>query len=230
MEDLPTNQEDIVKQPDITRDSSQEPEVVAKQLSTHHPKGYPYTFFEADTYFKLLLALGTYMSFLLLYPTYSAWFIFFQGFCINLWVYLLHRACHLLPNIPLNYHLYSHHNKLFSLPRPLELICEFFTNFSWFLLILLVKYAFDLSSISTSLVLFIGLWYSSVHVVNLSLFPHMEHKLHHTDYTVNFGPPYIDYLFGTLQVEDNYTADYELPNGIASFAIVYALRQLFQID
>jgi len=89
---------------------------------------------------------------------------------------------------------------------------------------------FDLKYISTSLVLFIGIWYSSVHVVNLSLFPHIEHKLHHGDYTVNYGPPYIDYLFGTLQVDEPYTADYEIPNGIASFALVYALRQYYQLD
>jgi hypothetical protein len=201
-----------------------------EEAKSAHAKGYSYTFFEADSYFKLLLASGTYMSFQLLYPAYSPGFIFFQSFCINIWVYLLHRACHLLPNIPLNYHLYSHHNKQFHLSRPLELFCEFFTNFSWFLLILLLKYCFDLQLISTSLVLFLGLWYSSVHVVNLSLFPHMEHKLHHHDYTVNYGPPYIDYLFGTLQVEDGYTADYEIPNGIASFAIVYALRQMYQLD
>jgi len=201
-----------------------------EQVKSAHSKGYSYTFFEANDYFKLLLAIGTYLSFQLLYPSYSIWFIYLQSFCINIWVYLIHRASHLLPNIPLNYHLYSHHNKLFNLPRPLELVCEFFTNFSWFLLILLLKTVFDLKFISTSLVLFIGLWYSSVHVVNLSLFPHMEHKLHHSDYTVNFGPPYIDYLFGTLQVEDGYTADYEIPNGIASFAIVYALRQLVQLD
>jgi hypothetical protein len=210
-----------------TKDSSENQTMAAGGA---HTKGRPYTLFEAFTYFKLLLVSAAFMSLQLLYPTYSPAFIFFQSFCIKFWVYFLHRACHLLPNISLNYHLYSHHNKLLNLPRPLELVFEFLTNFSWFLILLVVKYIFDLQIISTTLVLFIGLWYSSVHVINLSLFSHIEHKVHHADYTVNFGPSHIDYLFGTLQVEDNYTADSEVLNGMASFAIVYALRQWFQFD
>ena len=163
---------------------------------------------------------------LLVHPHVSALSAAAQLIFLNIWVYLIHRFCHLLPNMPLNYHLYSHHNKLLNLPKPVELSFEFVTNFSWFLLLLAFVYVFDISILNPILIIFIGLWYSSIHVLNLSLGDHIEHKIHHKNYTVNYGPAATDYIFGTLDVGDNkdYNTIYEIKNGLLFFFILKALR------
>jgi len=180
--------------------------------------------------FLLLFSIGSFLSLFLVYPQYSAFSIAIQLIAINLWVYWIHRLSHALPNQPWNYHIYSHHNKQLGLSRPLELVCEFLTDFSWFLLLLALKFGFHMDFLSSSLILFVGLWYSSVHVLNLSLGNHIEHKIHHIDYNYNYGPAYIDFLFGTLKVDKDYTADFEIPNGLAAFGIVKVLQPFFQLD
>jgi ATP/ADP translocase len=76
------------------------------------------------------------------------------------------------------------------------------------------------------LILFIGLWYSSVHVLNQSLVPNIEHSRHHTDNSCNFGPSQIDFMFGTLNVEEGYTADYQVINGVVLYIIFDLIRRL----
>lgn len=190
---------------------------------------YNYTIFSGIYSFLLLFSVGSLLSLYLVYPSYSAFSIAVQLVLINFWVYAIHRLCHHLPNQVWNYHIYSHHNKLLNLPRPVELICEFFTDFSWFILLLGIKFLFNLD-LSTALILFVGVWYSSVHVLNLSLGDHIEHRIHHKDHTYNYGPAYMDFLFGTLKVDKNYTSDFEIPNGLVAFGIVKALQYYNVID
>ena len=191
---------------------------------------YKYTLFSGIYSFLLLLSVGSLVSLHLVYPAYSAFSIALQLIGVNLWVYWIHRLCHSLPNQVWNYHIYSHHNKLLGLPRPIELFFEFFTDFSWFLLLLGLKFFFQWDWLSTSIILFVGIWYSSVHVLNLSLGNHIEHKVHHIDYTYNYGPAYIDFIFGTLKVDKDYTSDFEIPNGIVAFGIVKALQVWLGFD
>jgi len=191
---------------------------------------YNYTLFSGIYSFLLLLSVGSLLSLYLVYPAYSPFSIGLQLTGVNLWVYLIHRICHSLPNQVWNYHIYSHHNKLLGLSRPVELICEFFTDFSWFLLLLGIKLFFQFDWLSTSIILFVGIWYSTVHVLNLSLGNYIEHKLHHVNHEYNYGPPYMDFLFGTLKVDKDYTSDFEIPNGVGAFVIVKALQLWLGID
>ena len=170
------------------------------------------------------------MSVLLVYPNFSYGSICLQLLFLSNWVYWIHRLSHSLPNTPLNYHIYSHHNKLLELPRPIELAFEFLTDLSWFGILLLLKYLFNIKSLSNTLILFIGIWYSSVHVINLSLFNDPVHKYHHKDFAYNYGPPYIDFMFGTLQMDASYTTDFEIINGIILFFILKAINKLIPLD
>jgi len=181
-----------------------------------------YTVFNYIYSFSLLFVFSIITSVLLVYPTYSYISILKQLIFLNIWVYWAHRFFHSLPNIPINYHLYSHHKKQLQLSRPIELLFEFITDFSWFLILLVLKYYFKIDSLSTILILFIGLWYSSVHVINLSLFNDKVHKIHHIDHTYNYGPPYIDFIFGTLKMDKSYTTNHEILNGLILFFIFKA--------
>jgi len=191
---------------------------------------YKYTIFSGAYSFLLLFVTGSYLSLMLVYPQFSAFSIAVQLIAINMWVYWIHRLCHSLPNQFWNYHLYSHHNKLLNLPRPVELICEFFTDFSWFLLLLGIKLVCGLDFLSSTLILFVGLWYSLIHVLDLSLGNHIEHRIHHIDYHYNYGPAYIDFLFGTLKVDRNYTSDFEIPNGIVACLVLLGLKHYIELD
>ena len=143
---------------------------------------------------------------------------------INLWVYWIHRLTHILPESPLNYHIYSHHDKKFDLPRPLELFCEFLSDMSWFILLIVLQWLFNYQIIPDILIIFFGAWYSSSHVLNLSLLPNLEHKIHHTENDYNFGPPFMDFLFGTFKVEEGYSADSQVINGVILFTLYDGLK------
>ena len=193
-----------------------------------------YTFFNYIHSFFFLLIFSILMSVLLVYPTYSYGSICLQLIFLSNWVYWVHRLSHNLPNSLLNYHLYSHHNKALHLPRHIELAFEFFTDLSWFgillLLNLLLKYICNISFLSNTLILFIGIWYSSVHVLNLSLFNDHVHKYHHKDSNYNYGPPYIDFMFGTLQMDDSYTTNSEITNGLVVFFLLKAIQKIVPFD
>jgi hypothetical protein len=189
-----------------------------------------YTMFQYVHSFFFLFIFAIITSVLLVYPKYSYISILLQLVCINLWVYAMHRLSHALPNIPVNYHLYSHHNKQLNLPRPIELVFEFITDFSWYLLLLAFQYYYKLSFLSPTLIIFLGLWYSSVHTINLSLFDDKVHKTHHIEPTYNYGPPYIDFLFGTLKMDPSYTTNSEIANGIGIFFLLKALHSIFQFE
>jgi sterol desaturase/sphingolipid hydroxylase (fatty acid hydroxylase superfamily) len=176
--------------------------------------------------FSILFIVSLITSIALVYPKYSIASISIQLVFLNLWIYWTHRIAHSLPNNPFNYHIYSHHNKQFHLSRPIELLFECITDFSWFLILFFIKYMFNLDFLSTTLIFFIGLWYSSVHVLNLSLFNDSVHKLHHTEPEFNYGPPYIDYFFGTLKMDPSYTTNNEAFNGIVLFIIFYGLKSI----
>ena len=122
--------------------------------------------------------------------------------------------------------MYSHHNKKLELPRWLELIGEFFCDMSWFFLLAGIKYIIGMPYLSYTLIFFIGIWYSSVHVVNLSLITSEEHKIHHEEQKYNFGPPYYDMAFGTLKSDNTETTLYEINNGIIIFLLFNMLSSL----
>lgn len=147
-----------------------------------------------------------------------------QVIIIQLYIYWFHRLLHSLPEYYYNYHIFSHHDKQLELDRPIELLFEFITNFSWFLILIVFQYIFNIHMIPDILIIFIGLWYSSAHVLNYSVIPNYEHKIHHTEMNYNYGPHFIDFIFGTLKAEEGYTMNGEIINGI----VIYLLLSLIK--
>jgi hypothetical protein len=208
--------EDAEKETDAekTEDAKliKEPEILLESYT-------PYHFIK---FFFLQTTLATIMCTLLAYPTLPILYAGPNLVFITLWAYWVHRILHLLPDIPLNYHVHIHHDKYIKLPRHTELFFEFLTNLSWFLPLLLLVYVFKLQCLSPILIVFIGLWYSSIHVLNLSLGNTIEHKIHHTELNYNYGPSVMDYIFGTLKVDSTYNTHYEILNGIFFFFLLKA--------
>ena len=125
----------------------------------------------------------------------------------------------------MNLHISWHHDKTVSMSRPLELTMEFFTNMSWFFYLLLFQWICNVQYLSNTLILFIGLWYSSIHLLNLTIFKSNEHIIHHMERKYNYGPPYMDLLFGTLKQSDDEPNKYEFVNGIVIFCILYFMTK-----
>lgn len=171
-----------------------------------------------------VLVISYLLAIFLIYPKYGLLSIALQITLLNFYVYGIHRLMHNMPSMLLNYHMYSHHNKSLGLSRPLELFCEFFCDLSWFIGFALVQNVLKIDLVSNTLIAFIGLWYSSVHVLNLSLGDSKEHKIHHVESDYNYGPPYIDILFGTLKTEENSDENDKIKNGILIFFLLKLIQ------
>jgi hypothetical protein len=149
-----------------------------------------------------------------------------QLLLINVWAYWGHRILHMLPEFFYNYHIYVHHNKKLHLERYIELFYEFHTNMLLFIIPLVLQRITNIYIIPEILILFVGLWYSTVHVLNLSLIPNIEHSTHHVDPKYNFGPSYMDFIFGTLKVEEGYSSDSQVINGVVLYIIIDVIRRV----
>ena len=125
--------------------------------------------------------------------------------------------------IPYNTHL-VHHMK--NIPRSFDLLVETFTDISFFVVPYVAQKLIGITVIPTLYLLFYGIVYVSIHIINYSMFSasptHKKHhieKEHPLDYC-NYGPDTIDHLFGT-NCNDYYENQlHHIPNIIASFFIV----------
>lgn len=189
-------------------------------------KEYTYTFDNFLKSFGLIILTGHMLSVKLLPPDTPLMKTILQVIFINLWVYWIHRLCHILPESPYNYHIYSHHHKKLELDRPIELFYEFFANMFWFILLIIFQWLTGVEIVPDILIIFIGAWYSSVHVLNLSLIPNIEHKVHHTELNYNYGPSYMDFIFGTLKVEEGYSEDSQVINGVVLYVIYDIVQRI----
>lgn len=180
--------------------------------------------------FFLIQIFSLVLSINLVYPKFSIISIALQLVFISSYIYFLHILLHKLPNVPLNYHMYSHHNKNLNLPRWLELIGEFICDVSFVIPLIALKYFFNIPYLSYTLILFIVIWYSTGHVINQSLIyssePNSEHKVHHVEEKYNYGPAYIDMLFGTLKSYKYETMLYEINNGIILFLLFHVASKV----
>lgn len=129
---------------------------------------------------------------LLEYPRHSVAGILARIFLIMLCIYAAHIVTHrALPSAWWNPHIYSHHEKKYDLSRYGELVLEAVTDFSMFVALYIVT--------RSRLVLLVGLWYTTTHIINWSVLgPNPHHVEHHvTGGAVNYGPALLDLLFGT---------------------------------
>ena len=187
---------------------------------------------EITSVFKdnMLLCVSSYiLGILLVYPKYSIVSIGIQLVFLNVYVYWFHRLLHILPEYNMNFHIHWHHNKNLDIPKNVELLLEFFTNMSWFVYLILFQWLFNIEYLSTTLILFIGLWYSSIHTINFSVFNSNQHIIHHIERTYNYGPPCIDVLFGTFKEPEEKINSYEFVNGFFIFLALFYIKPKFTL-
>ncbi len=182
---------------------------------------------DAAKYFHIfgpVLAVGWALSVALTWPRLGIVAVGLQIIAINIYAYWIHRLMHSLPSHPLNYHIYSHHDKGLGLSRPVELIGEALCDLSWFAALLGVQWLAGVQWLDPVLVVFMGLWYTTVHVINMSCFTSAAHKTHHTEQGYNYGPAFYDAIFGTLKVDDDYHPHWDILNGVLIAGAIYFVQ------
>ena len=133
--------------------------------------------------------------------------------------YFIHRAYHLIPQ-NINPHMIHHKNK--SLPRIINLTIECLTNASFFILLYLFQNFIGYQIFPNMLILYYGIIYVSVHIINFSLFGNDAHKKHHNEkYNkyYNYGPDSIDHIMNTNYDDKWENIIHQLPNILISYII-----------
>lgn len=148
------------------------------------------------------------------------------------WVYFFHRALHFLPTEGpfkyINTHWIFHHQPLKILDRRVELLLEAINDMSMSLTVMLLQYLTGLWIVPLSIILFYGIWYTSVHIVNYSIIGSQVHRDHHKNVGTNFGPDVIDQLFGTNHEP---TKEDLIPlsvNAVIAFGLVFLFKECIQ--
>ena len=180
-------------------------------------------------YCYALLFFASLVGGVVLEPTVNYFRVAAELTGLNLFVYWAHRLIHWLPSWA-SPHLAWHHDHALGLPRPLELFLEFWTNLSWFAALWFIQKLAGVKVFHDSLIAFIGIWYASMHVINMSLFENSYHPTHHVKRDVNYGPPYMDQLFGTFLHDGCYDVNSSVLNGFVSVLIVETLRRYFHVQ
>ena len=135
----------------------------------------------------------------------SHWFIVTFGIMfMHAWVYFVHRGLHLLPNIPLNTHMFFHHETDKTIHRVLELFFEAITDTCMNLSIIPVQWLLGINLIPLPCVILFTTAYVSIHIVNYSMYGTVSHRRHHESLDKNYAPDIMDHLFNT-----NFNEDYE---------------------
>jgi len=151
-----------------------------------------------------------------------------------LWLYLSHRALHLIPKdsfvLTPVFHIWGHHGK----PKPitnrtLELIAEtVWESFFWIFLPIWLQHITGLHFIPTSIVLLGAFMWISIHIINYSIIGSETHSRHHKDTTVNYGPDVVDHFFGTNYDHTHEDTTYYCFNAFGSALAVLCLKQYLQ--
>lgn len=183
--------------------------------------------------FIIALVFSGYLS----YP--NIYFGFISLFYANYISYASHLLSHVKEiSILSKLHLYHHNSKsLFGYFN--QFIFEIVTNL---LLPIILKHILQLTFINEYVVLFMNLIYTSVHLVNYSYF-HVNdvHERHHLQDIVsktktrnykitNFGPDYMDVLFGTKYKPDTQIEHYDhaIINILLSCCLVIFLKYIWE--
>ena len=165
------------------------------------------------------------------------------GFISLIYTNYISYASHLLSHVKeisilSKLHLYHHNSKSFF-GYFNQFIFEIVTNLVF---PIALKYIFQLTFINEYVVLFANLIYTSVHLINYSYF-HVNdvHERHHLqdissknktrNYKItNFGPDYMDVLFGTKYKPDTQIEHYDhaIINILLSFGLVIFLKYIWE--
>jgi hypothetical protein len=169
-----------------------------------------------------LAFLVIWLGAILLTPEINPFYTLLCVFLVHGWVYFVHRLLHL---VPINTHIIYHHQKPpKTIERGLELFFEAITDTGMNLSLLGFQKLIGLSIVPTPVILLFTLAYTSIHIVNYSLFGTVFHRRHHDTLDKNFAPDAMDHIVGT-----NYNDEYEdlnvtCLNVFGCMALLYPLK------
>lgn len=164
-------------------------------------------------------------------PDTSVFAITIGIYLIHGWVYFVHRSLHILPRTwpikEINTHIRYHHQNDKEISRPLELFFEFLTDTAMNLSVVPLQWLLGITIIPLPCVLLFTLTYSSIHIINYSMFGSEFHKRHHITMDKNFAPDAMDHIIGT-----NFNEEYEdlnptCLNLIVCTFLLYLLKDQF---
>ena len=134
--------------------------------------------------------------------------------------YFIHIFFHLIPeNISPHY---IHHNND-KISRGLNLMIETLTDTVFFVMLYFFQKIIKIEIFPNILILYYGIIYVSVHIINFSIFGNKNHKKHHKKNHelryCNYGPDSIDHLLGS-NCDNNWENQLHfLPNIVISYLI-----------
>ena len=159
----------------------------------------------------ILIIIGIYLTKKKISPLYTIISLILLYF----YSYFAHITFHLLPEI-INPHLLHHVKKINII---LNLSIEIATNVFFFIFLYAFQKLINITIIPNILILYYGIIYVSIHIVNYSIFENKTHENHHKNNMYNYGPDTMDHIFKTNF--DNTWEDYVhiLPNILFSYII-----------
>lgn len=179
-------------------------------------------------YFPAFLCLGT--AGLLLDPSASVLAMFLGVTLVHIWVYLVHRGLHLLPDLfaPLNTHMtYHHESEPKTLSRWLELTFEVGVDMAMVTSLWGLQWLTGVTIVPPAMILLFALAYSSVHLIQYSLIGSDIHRIHHETKVYNYSPDFVDHLFGTNYNGILENTNWFIPNILGSFLVLWPFRAVF---
>jgi hypothetical protein len=140
-------------------------------------------------------------AFAIEYKTTPPLQIYVATLFIWLWIYGIHRLYHNIPSTGifyyLNTHIAFHHAEHKTIPPWLDLTIETIQNMVWFAILYFLQEVSGVHLVPSRIILLSMLVYVSVHIVNYSMIGSDKHTKQHENPHINYGPDFLDHMFGT---------------------------------
>lgn len=141
------------------------------------------------------------------------------------WVYFMHRLHHNIPSTGpfyyFNYHVAIHHAKVKVLPRPVELMLEAVQDLVWFFYLYLIQEITNIHIVPNKILLLSATLFTSVHIITYSIVGSEKHGLQHLNPDCNFGPDFLDHIFGTNSDDTFEDMTHYIPNTLILASLIY---------
>tara|TARA_B100000768_G_C11267127_1_gene371632 strand:- start:53 stop:643 length:591 start_codon:yes stop_codon:yes gene_type:complete len=162
-----------------------------------------------------LIVVGVYLVRKDVSPIHS----FLAIFGLYYYSYFIHRAYHYIPE-SINPHTIHHKNK--NIARIINLMIECLTDMSFFAVLYLFQNLIGYQVFPNILILYYGIVYVSIHIINFSVFGNENHEKHHNEKDkkyCNYGPDPIDHIMNTNCDNNWEDMTHHLPNILVSYLI-----------
>lgn len=162
-----------------------------------------------------LIVVGVYLVRKDVSPIHS----FLAIFGLYYYSYFIHRAYHYIPE-SINPHMIHHKNK--NIARIINLMIECLTDMSFFAVLYLFQNLIGYQVFPNILILYYGIVYVSIHIINFSVFGNENHEKHHNEKNkkyCNYGPDPIDHIMNTNCDNNWEDMTHHLPNILVSYLI-----------